>query len=749
MIKPQTILGFVWQDVFGGVHTAGKVLATAFAGQAGAGLADSAADLENKGGLLPGWAGGTQPQQATPTAQLAPQVTVIKPDYVIFARQSGKVDNPVKGVAYVVVTGGSRIAGNGYKPGAASSQFSFAYSNPQRIDIVLMNGASAAGIDIATAVFGGGTEQQGAPQAPTTVQGDVMANPYAYGAQVLGAARGRSTRMGVSIATSKTGKQFTIITPSRRGSVRTVVMNAQDIGKNAVMLANRIKNALRKTTIVGAGKKVTVHAVRKHQANRVQLLAIANDLAASGQKLLAASSKLDQKAAATDLRQKAGMMRVQAKMFSTAAMRGANVLVNKSASRASRAATRRSQVLGELVDYLDTQIIGDDGSSDGTDGSTDAAPSTASMAASTVADSSSSDSSGGGGSVPGPNDNNYGVGPAPTVQTVLDGSNPFSPTYGNQYGAPDPGWTTDDHVYNSKTDGAQAFAGVIYYEGDYGTEMPRDKVGSFNRYYGPDAGGKNGGSGYYWAGGSDGWVQRYVPPGADTYTDSRRQIPADDLLSHVNLITWDVPNPYTPGVNHQSINVGPLVGAPGDWTEGLRFDMGTRSWFWFWNKAPKTAAKVAQAGLLLDQAMADYNTALTAAKTNYAAQQAQDLLDAQQAREVARQTAKDQANLTSSQVAVDIAQNQADAADAAAQQKYNEQMAQLDVQERQQMLSPDGGDMGDESDYVDQDQIVDDGEEAAAADEAQDMLDNSPAPDAETPDSLDDVEGLVEGKGYY
>lgn len=44
------------KNVFGGVHTAGKVLASTFGGSAGASLADSAASLEEEGGLLPDWA---------------------------------------------------------------------------------------------------------------------------------------------------------------------------------------------------------------------------------------------------------------------------------------------------------------------------------------------------------------------------------------------------------------------------------------------------------------------------------------------------------------------------------------------------------------------------------------------------------------------------------------------------------------------------------------------------------------------
>jgi hypothetical protein len=72
---------------------------------------------------------------------------------------------------------------------------------------------------------------------------------------------------------------------------------------------------------------------------------------------------------------------------------------------------------------------------------------------------------------------------------------------------------------------------------------------------------------------------------------------------------------------------GPLVGAPNGWTKGLRFDWDTMGWFWFFDQAPSWA-RTPKDLERLHQAQVDWATAVTNAKTEAAAQAAQEQLEA-------------------------------------------------------------------------------------------------------------------------
>jgi len=168
------LLGFSWsdfgKDVFGGVHIAGRVLATAFAGQAGASLADSAESLESQGGLLPDWArsntkgqapaAAPEPGAASPSPAGPPSVTVMAPQYVVVQHTNGKTDPPLAIGTMVTVTGGTRFDGNGYRPGEPfGKRFSFGYLAPAKVEIQQRGPVGkVAFTDVRQVVFCGGTE---------------------------------------------------------------------------------------------------------------------------------------------------------------------------------------------------------------------------------------------------------------------------------------------------------------------------------------------------------------------------------------------------------------------------------------------------------------------------------------------------------------------------------------------------------------------------------------------------------------
>jgi len=91
---------------------------------------------------------------------------------------------------------------------------------------------------------------------------------------------------------------------------------------------------------------------------------------------------------------------------------------------------------------------------------------------------------------------------------------------------------------------------------------------------------------------------------------------------------------------------GPLIGRPDTEMAGARYHVPTKTWFWYYDTAPAPLlAKLKAPGELLrfNQAIAEYKTALTAFKTEQAAQAAADQLEAEQAAALAKQTALEDA----------------------------------------------------------------------------------------------------------
>jgi len=148
-------LADIGKNIFGGIHTAGKLLASAFgAGKA----AESLESFETKQGWLPGWAAGGQPQAATQPNKVAKVTT---PDYVVIAPKSGSAPVVVQDAAIVTVTGGGRFDGNGYKHGdKVGSTFSFGFDQPVSVSIVRRNSSKVDTSDVKQVLFLGGSEEK-------------------------------------------------------------------------------------------------------------------------------------------------------------------------------------------------------------------------------------------------------------------------------------------------------------------------------------------------------------------------------------------------------------------------------------------------------------------------------------------------------------------------------------------------------------------------------------------------------------
>lgn len=174
----------------------------------------------------------------------------------------------------------------------------------------------------------------------------------------------------------------------------------------------------------------------------------------------------------------------------------------------------------------------------------------------------------------------------------------------------------------------------------------------------------SGGSGYQWH--DDGWwsffKEAYAGPAGS----------GDTRLKHETSDTgaWM-------SANSLQYNWGPLIGNPLGNLRGLRYDVGGNRWFWFRDQAPPWSTQASDMQRLYD-AIADYNTRLTAAQTDYTNQQMQDQLDAQDAKAQAKvQAANDLAN-TQTQTQIDLQQQ-------AAQQQQDAAQAQADIQQQQLM----------------------------------------------------------------
>lgn len=217
-------VGLDWGDlgknIFGGVHVAGRTIASAFGG---AGLADAAEKLESP--ILPDWAkrGGvadvrifdnvalnavtakniaktpvTPPPAPKKTSTITdvtppkvddvPEVGVTRPDFIaIYHKNVKPTDKPdwTPNVTAVGIWGGKRLPGSkppydSKKDVTPGKKFSFAYDAPTRIDIVTVgpDGKVSTTVlkDIRQIAFAGGEETR-ADGKPVVVGGGFLSAP--------------------------------------------------------------------------------------------------------------------------------------------------------------------------------------------------------------------------------------------------------------------------------------------------------------------------------------------------------------------------------------------------------------------------------------------------------------------------------------------------------------------------------------------------------------------------------------------
>lgn len=203
-------IGVDWEDlgknIFGGVHVAGRTIASAFGG---AGLADMAEKLESP--ILPDWAKRGQaadirifdnvalnavtaknvaktpvipaaPKKtssitettvpAAPKVDDVPEVGVTRPDFIaVYHKNVKPTDKPewTPNVTAVGIWGGKRLPGSkpAYDPkkdAVPGKKFSFAYDAPTRVDIVTVgpDGKVSTTVlkDVRQIAFAGGEEMR-------------------------------------------------------------------------------------------------------------------------------------------------------------------------------------------------------------------------------------------------------------------------------------------------------------------------------------------------------------------------------------------------------------------------------------------------------------------------------------------------------------------------------------------------------------------------------------------------------------
>lgn len=411
----------------------------------------------------------------------------------------------------------------------------------------------------------------------------VLGCGYSRGLDVLGGAgRTIKPRAGFVMKTSPAGKKYTalVVNKPQHGNHQASIKNARDAGKRAIAVGDKVLRSLSsvKTKVHGA---VSPHKAAHHALTAAQLKKLGERAKKAGQEAVSRADKHANLINTLDAHAKSAQQSSAARMgFKGTAIHGLEYDYD-------------TAVLGTMCDMLGQDVA--------TDASTES-----------VADALS----------PQPT---YGLGPAPTTAPALQA--------GADY-APDPGPSGDRTVYSSdgSVPGAPLPVGYVYYDGSRG--YPRDHFGSYNRYYGPGAGSANGGSGFYLSDTGDGWVGRVKPneTGAD-YEDGRN-VPVDTLIQNTL-------NPYHDRFGH-ILDFGPLVAAPGDWSDGLRFDMATKQWFWYRDKAPAWAT-ASDDQARLNQAILDYKAQVAAAAADAAAAAAQDKLDADQAAALAKQQALEDA----------------------------------------------------------------------------------------------------------
>jgi hypothetical protein len=153
------------KDAAGVVHTAGKLILSAFG--AGA-VAQPLENLESQAGILPQWAGGKAPAPVDPSAapivNTAKGIIVSAPDVVMLQIPgSGSAADKtvvIPNVALVNVLGGKRVVkGSGtYSKPWDKKSFTTAFSSPKSVIVTSLDGTKVSYDGVRGVVFLGGTE---------------------------------------------------------------------------------------------------------------------------------------------------------------------------------------------------------------------------------------------------------------------------------------------------------------------------------------------------------------------------------------------------------------------------------------------------------------------------------------------------------------------------------------------------------------------------------------------------------------
>lgn len=525
----------------------------------------------------------------------------------------------------------------------------------------------------------------------------VFGSVYARGLDVCGAVSlkappragfvSKKTPGGRTITTLQIGKV-------KIGQHKSTVANAKDIGKRAVALGQKLKAAT-STAVRGAGlkkppKKVAPGARRISAA---QTRRLADKLIRVGKEIVASADKHDHLVKATAAKIAAGAKAVGVKVgagtpkavavVSTASAKKLPVARAKAQARVrQKIATKLTglyEVLGAYAECLGEEALSDHLADEVTDAALDTL----------YGDDAALDTLYGEGEteataeeLPPEYQPDYSdIGPAPTAAPPPDPS-----TY-----VPDPGYSSDDRVYDSRTmtnlsdkPVQEGGMGVVYYDGSKG--LPYDGFTSFAR---AKAGGGNV-NGYYYTGNAPPsgvrpniWIRR-----ADNPTDNPNWAgPIKDHELTGGNQGYIAVKPFGP-----EDAWGPIVGNwnRGDFVSGLRYDYGTGRFFWFRDKAPAWAT-AADDIVRLNQALLDWKAKRTAAEAEAAAKVLQDKIDAEEAerarKEQAKQDAEDARRMEKEQRE---AEHQAEleskraAAEAEAAAKYEERA--IDVEEKQARL---------------------------------------------------------------
>jgi hypothetical protein len=707
MSERKTILGFGASDLFGGVHTAGKVLLTAF----GAGAA--VAPLESlEAPILPDWA-----KSGAPSAVKRPDHVVQHAECVIVVPRAGK-PTMVLSPDLVGIYGGRRFEGNGYAgPADIGAKFSFGYDAPSAVEVVAQGKTTK--YDAKQVLFCKGVEGTsniaGEPVMAkkgilTTILGvfgfDDPSDNYTVGAAVANAAglktlvptnkyvQGAVAAAGAHLNPIKTGpaaygfqfkttpkgRKFTSLVLNRTGrhdprktirAARAVAQRAQQAGKDTLGRVAKAKNAL--------GKKAVLGAPARRQALSISALEQrAHALITAGQNLAAHVDKY-QKVVDND-NAKAHAKAVQAQRVTR--IKGDDEITyfqdicgeyftdivgdatwDDIVSADLDLALEAQEVLGlgePVPDPLRPGLLTDgspDPSYGGGYGPAPPAPTTG-------------DGATGATGVPGPPD--YGAGTPPAlsggVVTMPDGTT--APAPGVDY-MPDPYPNGDDPTfYDCPTDADLPLGAVVY---DGSQSPPFQGLGNYTVFFGtlpgsaPPKGGPNSGYSLH----DDGWwlLLQGTQPSVN-YSGDRNY---DKVANPDSAMQFE----------SKKNNWGPLMGNPnGGWTHGLRFSPsgpnGPR-WFWYFDTAARVAPWAVQATLqaLLNDAITQYKAAVTAGQTDYVNAQLQDRLNAAAAAQQAQQQAATDAQLYQQS-------SIANAQDAIAQQQYQQQLQQAQLEAAKQ-----------------------------------------------------------------